>query len=108
MQPESIAIWGIKASFCEVFLKNSDKADEHLVRAKDVLNSSSQINPKDQAVFEHYTGYILQNRDNNEQAITHFKTAYDLDPRPFRKDQYEKALKWAAEEDESEEPVNPV
>ena len=93
ISPDSICIWCTLALFSEQFLKSLDQADQYLAKAKQVLDSSASPSLKDQAVFEHYTGTILQYRCRLQEGLEHMKRAYELDPTPYRKKEYESALK---------------
>lgn len=97
LSPESISVCCVMASFNELFFKKSDECDRCLAKAKQILDSSESPSPKDQAVFEHYSGYILECRDQLQDAIEHFKKAYELDPSPYRKKVYEDVLKIGTE-----------
>jgi len=93
ISPNSIFIWCALAYFNEQFFKKSDQCDYYLARARQVLDSLNPSSPKDQAVFECYTGWILQLRGCLQEGLEHLKKAYDLDPTSYRKKEYDSALK---------------
>jgi tetratricopeptide (TPR) repeat protein len=92
LSPDSVFVWCVIAAFNEWFFKKPDESDRCLAKAKQILDASASPSPKDQAVFEHYSGYILECRDQLQDAIGHFKKAYELDPTRYRKKVYEDAL----------------
>lgn len=93
LSPDSVFVWCVMASFNEQFFEEPDECDRCLAKAKQILDSSASPSLKDQAVFEHYSGYMLECRDQLPDAIEHFKKAYELDPSPYRKKVYEDAQK---------------
>jgi tetratricopeptide (TPR) repeat protein len=105
--PDSVHIWCQLAISHELFLEKSDLCDVYLSKAKEVLDSSEPSTDREKAILEHYTGKILQHRGNLQQYLEHMKKAYDLDPTPYRKGEYEKAVEMinttACDSDESEE-----
>lgn len=105
---DSIFIWSMMAMLNERCFDKSDLADEYLTKARQVLNTLDNPTAKDKAMLESATGEILLCRDNTDEGLAHLKNACDLDPSDFNKDRYEKALKWAVEEDESEDSLHPV
>jgi tetratricopeptide (TPR) repeat protein len=92
LSPDSVFIWCVMASFNEHFFNRPDECDQCLAKAKQILDTSTLPSLKDQAGFEHYSGYILQHREQIQDAIEHFKKAYNLDPTPYRKKVYEEAI----------------
>lgn len=104
-KPDSVFIWSMMAMFNDRYFEKPELADEYLVKAQQALRTSDKPSLKDEALFEAVTGDILMSRDNIEDGLAHLKKAYSLDPQSFRKEHYEKALEWAAEDDE---PVNPT
>jgi len=97
LNPDSVIILCLLASLHEVFMKNPEQADRYLEQAGQVLKNTPQPTVYDQAILESYTGYILQHRGNTEEAIKHYQKAYDLEPRPFHKNNLDNALSAAAE-----------
>jgi tetratricopeptide (TPR) repeat protein len=93
ISPDSVFIWCALAYFSELFLKTPDQADQYLAKAKQVLGSFGQPTDKDKAILEHYTGTILRYRGRLQEGLEHLKKAYDLDPTPYRKKEYDSALK---------------
>ncbi len=93
LTPDSVFIWCILASFNEHFSNLPDQCDQYLAKARLVLDSSAQPTDRDKAILECYSGYIQQHRGNLQQGLEHMKRAYDLDPTPYRKKEYDSALK---------------
>jgi hypothetical protein len=92
LQPDSVFLWCNLASISEHFMNTPDKSDQHLLKAKEILDACKQPTDWDKAVFECYCGFIQQHRGNFQQGLEHMKKAYDLDPRPYRKKEYDKAV----------------
>lgn len=100
-----VFIWSMMALFNQCFFDKPDLADEYVVKAQQILNNSEQPSQKDKATLESARGEILLRRDNIDEGLAHLKTACDLDPSGFHKEKYERALKWANEDDEPENSV---
>jgi tetratricopeptide (TPR) repeat protein len=90
--PDSVYLWCCLASFNEVICDNSIQCDSYLAKAKEVLNSSRQPTDREKAVYECYNGYVQRHRGNLQQSLEYMKKAYDFEPTPFRKGEYEKAV----------------
>ena len=99
---DSVFIWSMMAMINERCFDKSDLADEHLEKARHTFNVSDNPSIKDKAVLEAATGDILLCRDNIDDGLAHLKNASDLDP-PTYQERYEKALKRANEDEESED-----
>ena len=102
LEPNSVQAWGSLANFTGLFSENLQQADKYLAKAQHVYESSTEKRPEDHAVLEHYAGKIMQYRDDHEAAIAHLKKAWEIDPTPYRKKEYEKAVEWV---NENEEPA---
>lgn len=95
LKPDSVFIWCNMAHFVECFYKDLDRADRYLSRAREIIGANPNISAFDRSVYEHYIGAIAGKRDAVDESLSHFKAAYELDPRPYRKEQYEKAVRLA-------------
>ena len=101
IEPDSVHIWCILASFSQLFLKDPEQANIYLAKARKILDYKSSKNPKEIAAFEYYSGLVLQNRNDHKTALEHMKKAYELDPTRYRKEQYEEALELLRKEKNS-------
>lgn len=101
IKPDSLQTWCLLASFAQLFLENPEQADQYLAKARETLNSKSSENPKEAAIVESYYGFIMQHRNEHQAALEHMKKAYELDPKRFRKEQYEEALELSRQEENS-------
>lgn len=78
IKPDSLQIWCLLASFAQLFLENAEQADQYLANARRILDSKPSKNPKEIAVVEHYSGYILRHRNDRKTGLEHMKKAYEL------------------------------
>ncbi len=97
---DSVFIWSMMALFNQFHFEKPDLTDEYLTKAQETLDTNKETSLEDKATLESAKGEIMLRRDNIDKGLHHLKNARDLNPSPFHKETYEKALKWA-EEDEN-------
>lgn len=105
LKTNSVFIWSMMATLNERCFDKPGLSDEYLAKAHEILNKSNNPSLQDQAIVESVTGDILLSRNHIDEGLAHLKTACDLDPSDFYKEKYERALKWATKDDESENSV---
>jgi tetratricopeptide (TPR) repeat protein len=87
-RPDSMASWGRLATFCELILKDHQKADEYLMRDKNLLESKTPTN-EEIATYENYLGNVLFYRGERMAGLEHLKKSIELSPNSLRISGYE-------------------
>ncbi|MFZ9034289.1 MAG: hypothetical protein ACO21J_10110 [Anaerohalosphaeraceae bacterium] len=95
--PESIFVWCRMSWYNEFIFDNSELADEHFAKAKEALDNRKYPTDKDRGLLELTEGETLVHRNENKKGAEHLKNAYELDPHPYIKERYEKALEKISE-----------
>jgi len=103
LKTDSASIWSTMATFNERYFHKPDLADKYLEKAQEALNSLDKPSSEVKAFFELTTGDILMSRNNINEGLMHLKNACKINPSDFNKEHYEKALKWANEDEKSED-----
>ena len=92
LNPKSVFVWCHLALLSEYLMNTPAQSDEYFSKAKEVCDSCEQQTDGNKALIEHCIGKILQNRDNLQESLEHIKKAWELDPVPYYKKEYEEAV----------------
>jgi hypothetical protein len=86
--PDSIELCCRMASFSEIVIQDSNKADDFISKAKSLIDNNKEISKKLLACYEFNIGVILLNRKNCDEGYQHIEKSIELDPTPKKMADY--------------------